>query len=154
MKSVTQGFSQPYKEPTSGSMARLRTISTGTVRLIPGTDCVNWQIDGLGLVNSRNMAFLNDKTFNNRSLGMPAETPPKNFSEVYIAAEQSITAVTTEDDHVLSISFRPETGADYELGSYCIRGKCFVSLRRIEASLDKNKISYTAEKFSVVGLCR
>lgn len=51
-----KSFATPYHEPPSPMSSRLRVITNQTVRLVPGSTCIDWKLPGVGMVNSRTFA--------------------------------------------------------------------------------------------------
>lgn len=150
---LDKGFMTPYLEPATGQLARLRSITGGTIRLIPNSACMNWSIPGAGIVNSRNFAMANDKSFNDRSLGMPTVTPQKNSSEVYVSANQDLTLAATEPQLYITISFRPEPNSDYEFKPVCDRRSCIATLSRLKTGTDGSPTIADPVPFKVATQC-
>jgi hypothetical protein len=119
-----KSFTTAYHEPQNPTTSRLRVITDQVVRLVPGSTCINWDLPGAGSVNSRSLAPLNDKTFNDKRLGIPGGEGVKNSAEVYVQPNTPLTVVYSGADGrhqcLYSTYFVPEAGADYEAASeYC-----------------------------------
>lgn len=137
---VVRSFSTPYAEPVDGEMARIRVISDGMVRAVPGKTCVDWRSPGAGVMVSAQKGFAN---LNGRNLGMPKnisryiEDPESQGivqSELRISAGKPIVLNFIGQGHAFSghkhachesMSFVPKAGAYYEAlflesGSYCL----------------------------------
>ena len=138
-----KSFTTAYKEPPSPTSSRLRVITNQTVRLVPGSTCIDWALPGVGMVNSRSFAIANDRTFNDRMLGIPDGDGVKNSSEVYIEPGKPITLVyagTPANGRYqcfTSVHFLPEVGADYESNS----GLCYITIEKITKNKDSGEIS-------------
>ncbi|AZF16393.1 hypothetical protein [Pseudomonas sp. R3-18-08] len=141
-----KSFTTAYIEPPSPTSSRLRVITNQTVRLVPGSTCVDWELPGVGMVNSRSFAIANDRTFNDRMLGIPGSDGIKNSSEVYIEPGKPITLVyagtpaSGRYQCFTSVHFLPEAGADYESNS----GLCYITIEKITKNEDSGEISRTA----------
>lgn len=138
---MVRSMSKRYEEPQEGQRARLRVVSDGLVRAVPGSSCVDWKKPGSGvLVIDRSGA----PNHNGRSLGMPASgysnlarTPGFVGAEVQVAANQPIVltylSVAPQRGGTFgrceaTESFIPEAGADYE-ASFTQSGlQCYVSV--------------------------
>jgi hypothetical protein len=154
LDAATGRFGTPYTEPKGGHVARLRAMTHGTIRLVPNSNCVDWTKPGAGSIGSRNSGLLNDKTFNDRRLGIPTDVPQQAASEVYIAAEQPLVLASTEGNQYIYISFTPAPGADYEFKPFCGRNKCSATLSRVVASGPGSSIVLTPVPFHRVDTCK
>lgn len=140
-----KSFTTPYHEPPSPTSSRLRVITNQTVRLVPGSTCIDWKLPGVGMVNSRTFAVANDRTFNDRMLGIPGSNGVQNSSEVYIEPGKPITLVYAgtsangRDQCFTSVNFVPEAGADYESHSML----CHITVEKIIRTGDSGEISRT-----------
>lgn len=138
-----KSFTTAYTEPPNPTSSRLRVITNQTVRLVPGSTCIDWALPDVGMVNSRSFAVANDRTFNDRVLGMPGNNGIKNSSEVYIEPGKPITLVyagTPANGRYqcfTSVYFLPEAGADYESNS----GLCYITIEKITKRKDSAEIS-------------
>lgn len=146
-------FGTPYTEPSGEGLARLRVITEGTTRLIPNSDCVDWHLPGAGSIASRNTALLNDKTFNDRSLGMPLNGKGKGSSEVYVAGGKSLVLASTEGNKYIDITFTPESGVDYEFRPICTWNNCIATLSRLIVAPETNSITTTPVPFTKATFC-
>ncbi|WP_255992132.1 hypothetical protein [Chitinolyticbacter albus] len=122
-----------YTPPKDGELARLRVLSTGVVRLIPESSCINASLGDTGIVANGNMTIFT-KAHNGASLGMPSSTAPKPdvvSAEVYIRANKPLVLDFADSvgtgfsqtggltlAHSLacgtSVTFTPLPGQDYE----------------------------------------
>jgi hypothetical protein len=113
--------------------------------LVPGSTCIDWALPGVGMVNSRTFAVANDRTFNDRILGIPGSNGVQNSSEVYIEPGKPITLVYAGTPANLryqcftSVNFIPEAGADYESKSEL----CRITIEKIIRTGDSGEISRT-----------
>ncbi|MEX5593591.1 hypothetical protein [Pseudomonas orientalis] len=155
-----RAYSTAYVEPASGDTARLRIITNGMARGVPGRDCIDWRVPGAGVMAVSESGFADQN--NGRSLGMPesnrrvqgqalARTELKvpagkpfamNFqSEGYASGGYSYSCRQ-------SFRFTPKVGEDYEL-ILLESGQCLVALQRLNATGKPE--NETVEK---AGLCR
>ncbi|AZE89551.1 hypothetical protein C4J97_2852 [Pseudomonas orientalis] len=140
-----KSFTTAYKEPPNPTSSRLRVITNQTVRLVPGSTCVDWALPGVGMVNSRTFAIANDRTFNDRMLGIPGGDGVKNSSEVYIEPGKPITLVyagtpaSGRYQCFTSVHFLPEDGADYESNSEL----CYITIEKITKNKGAGEIIRT-----------
>ena len=87
-------YSKAYMEPNSGDTARLRVITNGMVRGVPGRDCIDWRVQGAGVMAVKQSGFADQN--NGRSLGMPtgserADGMAHVRSELKVQANQPLT---------------------------------------------------------------
>ena len=68
-----RSLSTGYVAPTSGETARVRLITDGLVRAVPGRDCLDWNVPGAGVMASTKAGFP-DHNAENR--GIPGPTYP------------------------------------------------------------------------------
>ena len=140
-----KSFTTPYHEPPSPTSSRLRVITNQTVRLVPGSTCIDWALPGAGMVNSRTFAVANDRTFNDRILGIPGRKGGQNSSEVYIEPGKPITLVyagTPANGRYqcfTSVHFVPESGTDYESNSEL----CHITIEKITGNGESGEITHT-----------
>ncbi|GGP26044.1 hypothetical protein GCM10010971_18630 [Silvimonas amylolytica] len=117
-------MTRAYAEPQSGARARLRVVTTGEIRLIPGRDCHDEYAPGAGVVATQGYD-LADHHLNGRKLGMPDEPATDQrgtVSEVFVTAGQPVEVnfisqqiATGTSNWVCNLkwSFVPEAGKDY-----------------------------------------
>lgn len=114
-----QSFSTPYNEPASGETARLRVVTDGMARGVPGRDCVDWRVPGAGVMAVVQSGFANR---NGQSLGMPAS----DLMVAGVALARTELKVPGNQPFAVSyqnkaascrstFSFTPKSGQDYEL---------------------------------------
>lgn len=137
-----RAYSKAYVEPVSGDTARLRVITNGMARGVPGRDCIDWRVPGAGIMAVAQSGFADQN--NGRSLSMPpsgrevggqglARSELKvpagkpfamNFQSTgYISGGYSYSCQQT-------FRFTPEAGQDYEL-TLLDRGMCVIGLQRL-----------------------
>ena len=63
-----RSLSTGYVPPQSGETARVRLVTDGLVRAVPGRDCLDWSVPGAGVMASVKAGF---PDHNGASLGMP-----------------------------------------------------------------------------------
>lgn len=137
---TVRSFSTPYAEPVGGDIARIRIISNGMVRAVPGKTCVDWRSPGAGVMVSAQKGFAD---LNGRDLQMPKDLSgsiiiPKQSkierSELRISANTPIVLNFISQGYVSagnkyachgSLSFVAKAGANYEAlfleqGSQCL----------------------------------
>lgn len=120
-----KSFTTAYHEPQPPTTSRLRVTTDQLVRAVPNSTCINWDLPDVGMINSRSSAPLNDRTHNDKALGIPGGEGLKNSAEVYIRPDQPLTLVysgaSSRYQCVIGIHFVPEAGADYESTSeFCV----------------------------------
>jgi len=132
-----QAYSTPYAEPTAGDTARVRVITNGMVRGVPGRDCIDWRVPGSGGMAVAQSGFANR---NGQNLGMSAsdmmvegenlvrtelKVPGNKPFAVNFQSKSSYGASCQQ-----SFQFNPAAGQDYEL-IVLDSGSCLVSLQRL-----------------------
>lgn len=151
--SALQSFTTAYQEPLTPSSSRLRVTTDQTVRLIPGSACIDWSLPGAGIVNSRSLAVANNRKFNDRVLGVPGGKEAKNSSEVYVQPGNPIVLVYEGASRRIrcteSVYFVPEPGADYESNS----GLCYMAIAKIIKSESSGDIRREAVKVGRAKIC-
>lgn len=121
---TVKSFSKQYQEPSTGSRARIRVVSDGMVRAVPNSACVDWRLEGSGVIVTPAKGFAN---MNDRRLGMPpspaqklaSESTSFAISELYVQAGKPLVL-----DYLgqgaggyqcfIRRSFVPADGQDYE----------------------------------------
>lgn len=137
-----RAYSTAYVEPASGDIARLRVITNGMARGVPGRDCIDWRVPGAGVMAVAQSGFADQN--NGRSLGMPqsgrivegqglARTELKvpagkpfamNFQSTgYVSGGYSYSCQQT-------FRFTPQAGQDYKL-ILLDSGMCAIGLQRL-----------------------
>jgi len=108
---------RPYREPTSGPVARLRvSTASGYVRVHAGTRCPDWSSPRTGLAAVQEVMMSSGN--NGKSLGMPG-TAPAGFvsSEVVVQANEPLLLTFTSTKGRLACNlnyaFTPQPGRDY-----------------------------------------
>jgi len=140
---AVKSFNTPFASPTSGETARLRVVSDGMVRGVPGLECVDWYSPGAGVIVVPNETFAQR---NSEHLGMPAGKPvPAGWasSEVKVAADKPLTLTFLDGGRAVSynqkstclgmFTFTPKAGADYELTLHGYDA-CGVEFNRIDGA--------------------
>ncbi|MGB3127021.1 MAG: hypothetical protein WBB95_24685 [Pseudomonas sp.] len=129
-----KSFSTPYTEPASGEVARVRVISDGMVRGVPGRDCVDWRVPGAGVMAVVQSGFASR---NGQSLGMPASDLMVDGvelarTELKVPGNQPF-AVSYQNRSAscrATFSFTPKAGQDYEL-ILIDSGPCVASVQQL-----------------------
>ncbi|VVO02063.1 hypothetical protein [Pseudomonas fluorescens] len=138
-----RAYSTPYVEPTAGDTARLRVITNGMARGVPGRDCIDWRVPGSGVMAVAESGFADQN--NGRSLGIPAsnrhiEAQQLARTELKVPGDQPFTVNFQSEGSVSSgysyscqqtFRFTPKIGQDYEL-ILLESGQCLVSLQRLD----------------------
>ena len=142
-----QSWSRPYQEPLGDGLARLRVIINGTARLIPNSNCIAWDKPGTGSIASRVFALANDRTYNDRKLGIPADHELINASEVYLQPNEPFVLLTTQGNQYLNVTFVPIPNSDYEFYLDCSGRNCYGVLENIsmtdgESTLKRIPVKY------------
>ena len=96
--SAVKSFWTTYQAPESGPRAKIRVISTGMVRAVPESSCVDWRKPGAGVMVSAQKVYSN---LNGQSLDMPKHRggyllPADGeiqMSELYISAKRAADAI-------------------------------------------------------------
>lgn len=148
-----KSFTTAYQEPQNPTTSRLRVITDQVVRLIPDTRCVNWDLPGAGTVNSRSSAPLNDKTFNDKRLGIAGGEDAKNSAEVYVQPNTPLTVVYSGTARryqcFYSVYFVPQAGADYEATSEL----CTIAIHKIVKNGTTGEVSREPVKSDQAKVC-
>ena len=155
-----RAYNTAYVEPTSGDAARLRVITNGMARGVPGRDCIDWRVPGAGVMAVSESGFAGQN--NGRSLGMPesnrrVEAQGSARSELKVPANKPFAMNFQSEGYVSggnsyscrqSFHFTPKAGQDYEL-ILLDGGQCLVALQRLNpAGKPEN------EPVEKAGLCR
>lgn len=155
---TVKSFSTPYQEPTAGPSAQVRVVSDGMVRAVPSSDCVDWRIDGAGVMVSPIKGFAN---MNDRNLNMPASAAQalvkgSNFavSELLIPARKPMVLHYLSQGVAgyqcfVSRSFVPLEGKNYEAVYWQDKNKCNFRVNQIEQASAPIPVELTPAK-----LCR
>ncbi|QRY78348.1 hypothetical protein JVX91_22585 [Pseudomonas sp. PDNC002] len=138
-----KSYSTPYSAPQGGETARLRVITNGMARGVPGSACIDWRHPGAGVIAVAQSGFANR---NGQNLGMPPSRQAEQLqqgdfvsSEVAIPANQPFAFNFQSQGMVSggyayscqqSMTFTPEAGEDYEL-TLIESGQCFARLQRL-----------------------
>lgn len=137
-----RAYSKAYVEPVSGDTARLRVITNGMARGVPGRDCIDWRVPGAGIMAVAQSGFADQN--NGRSLSMPPsgrEVGGQGVarSELKVPAGKPF-AINSQSTGYISggysyscqqtFRFTPEAGQDYEL-TLLDSGMCVIGLQRL-----------------------
>lgn len=138
-----KSYSTPYAAPPGGETARLRVITNGMARGVPGSACIDWRQAGAGVIAVAQSGFANR---NGQKLGMPSSRQAEQLqqgdfvqSEVLIPANQPFAFNFQSQGMVSggyayscqqSMTFTPEAGQDYEL-LLMESGQCLARLQRL-----------------------
>lgn len=137
-----RAFSTPYVEPTAGDTARLRVITNGMVRGVPGRDCIDWRVPGAGVMAVSQSGFADQN--NGRRLDMPesnrrVEAQDLARSELKVPGDKPFAISFLSQGHVSvgvsyscrqNFRFTPKAGQDYEL-ILLDGGQCLAALQRL-----------------------
>ncbi|WP_017901943.1 hypothetical protein [Pseudomonas asplenii] len=136
--SNVRSFSTAYTSPQSGETARLRVVSDGMVRAVPGRNCLDWTSPGAGVMVSAQSGFTDR---NGERLGMPGVAPrlvDAVSSELVIAANKPVAFHFLAQQHYArqcfsTLTFVPRPGADYLLRA-TTAGACRIELDELRGS--------------------
>ncbi|UZE31850.1 hypothetical protein [Pseudomonas asplenii] len=125
-----RSFSTAYTSPQAGETARLRVVSDGMVRAVPGRNCLDWTSPGV-MVSAQ--SGFTDR--NGERLGMPGMAPRSVgavSSELVIPANKPIAFHYLAQQRYArqcfnTLSFVPRPGVDYQLQA-TMAGGCRVEL--------------------------
>ena len=137
-----RAYSTAYVEPVAGDTARLRVITNGMVRGVPGRDCIDWRVPGGGVMAVAQSGFADQN--NGRSLGMPesgrvVEGPGLARTELKVPAGKPLAMNFQSTGYVSggysyscqqTFRFTPQAGQDYEL-ILLDSGMCAIGLQRL-----------------------
>ncbi|MFO2466508.1 hypothetical protein OOJ96_24415 [Pseudomonas sp. 15FMM2] len=137
-----RAYSTNYVEPTAGDTARVRVITNGMVRGVPGRDCVDWREPGSGVMASAESGFADQN--NGRSLGMPVSNRDVKAeqlarTELKVPADKPFTVNFQSEGSrsggysyscQKSLHFTPKAGQDYEL-ILLDSGQCLMALQQL-----------------------
>ncbi len=154
-----RAYSKAYAEPSSGDTARLRVITIGMARGVPGRDCIDWRVPGAGIMAVAQSGFAGQN--NGRSLGMPPsgrEVGGQGLarSELKVPAGKPFAMNFQSSGYVSggysyscqqTFRFTPQAGQDYEL-ILLDSGMCVTSLQRLNPEGKAEK-----EPVEKAGLC-
>ncbi len=127
-----RSFSTAYTSPQAGETARLRVVSDGMVRAVPGRNCLDWTSPGAGVMVSAQSGFTDR---NGERLGMPGMAPRSAdavSSELVIPANKPIAFHYLAQQRYArqcfnTLSFVPRPGVDYQLQA-TMAGGCRIEL--------------------------
>ncbi|MGK9418038.1 hypothetical protein ACSSUR_18060 [Pseudomonas cedrina] len=113
-----RSLSTAYVPPQSGETARVRVITDGMVRAVPGRDCLDWNVPGAGVMASVKSGF---PDHNGETLGMPGPVYTWDgtvTSELLVPANKPIAfhylgRLQYSRQCFSTMSFVPRPGADY-----------------------------------------
>lgn len=139
-----RAYSTAYVEPVLGDTARLRIITNGMARGVPGSDCIDWRVPGAGVMAVSESGFADQN--NGRSLGMPesnrrveAKGQALARTELKVPAGKPFAMNFQSEGHVSAgysyscqqtFRFTPTAHQDYEL-ILLDSGRCLVALQRL-----------------------
>ncbi|MHC8300288.1 hypothetical protein [Pseudomonas sp. ZS1P83] len=137
-----RAYSTPYVEPATGDTARLRVITNGMARGVPGRDCIDWRVPGSGVMAVSESGFADQN--NGRRLGMPesnrrVEGQALARTELKVPGDKPFAMNFQSEGHVSAgfsyscqktFRFTPKAGQDYEL-ILLDGGQCLVALQRL-----------------------
>lgn len=152
---VQKSFYAHFAEATGGPTARIRVVTDGMVRAIPGSTCVDWKVEGAGVTASTSGIGVN---LNGRKLDMApgraqvlAQGSYFATSELSIAAEQPIVLTYLgffdRDQCFVSSSFVPKAGNSYEAVLWVDRKRCKVQLSDITEGVEGVPVKQTYANF-------
>lgn len=137
-----RAYSTAYVEPVAGDTARLRVITNGMARGVPGRDCIDWRVPGAGVMAVAQSGFADQN--NGRSLGMPesgrvVEGPGLARTELKVPAGKPFAMNFQSTGYVSggysyscqqTFRFTPQASQDYEL-ILLDSGMCAIGLQRL-----------------------
>ncbi|WP_339452266.1 hypothetical protein [Pseudomonas sp. JAI120] len=126
-----------YVAPQTGETARVRLITDGLVRAVPGRDCLDWNVPGAGVMASTKAGF---PDHNGESLGMPG---PIYSWAAAVSSELVVPANKPIAFHYLgqlqysrqcsaSMAFVPRPGVDYMVQA-SMYANCSIQLHELPA---------------------
>ncbi|UXZ21107.1 hypothetical protein KZH41_21810 [Pseudomonas sp. YeP6b] len=132
-----RSLSTGYAPPQSGETARVRLITDGLVRAVPGRDCLDWNVLGAGVMASTKSGF---PDHNGESLGMPGPIYTWNgavTTELVVPANKPIALhylgqLQYSRQCFSSMSFVPRPGVDYMVQA-TIYANCSIQLHELPA---------------------
>ncbi|OCW22006.1 hypothetical protein [Pseudomonas sp. S3E12] len=132
-----RSLSTGYVAPQTGETARVRLITDGLVRAVPGRDCLDWNVPGAGVMASTKAGF---PDHNGESLGMPG---PIYSWAAAVSSELVVPANKPIAFHYLgqlqysrqcsaSMAFVPRPGVDYMVQA-SMYANCSIQLHELPA---------------------
>ena len=113
--SAVKSFWTTYQAPESGPRAKIRVLTTGMVRAVPESSCVDWRKPGAGVMVSAQKVYSN---LNGQSLDMqkrrggyilPVDGEIQ-MSELYISAKGPLTLYLMGRDTIRAGRYFPARG--------------------------------------------
>ncbi|WP_122221774.1 hypothetical protein [Pseudomonas syringae group genomosp. 3] len=139
-----RSLSTSYTPPDTGDTARIRIITDGLVRAVPGRDCLDWNAPGAGVMVSAKSGF---PDHNGENLGI--QGPVYSWagavsSELIIPANKPIALHYLGQLHYSrqcfkTMTFVPKNGVDYMIQA-SMSGDCSFQLDELAA----NNLRWTA----------
>jgi len=160
--SAVQSFWTTYQAPESGPRAKIRVISTGMVRAVPESSCVDWRKPGAGVMVSAQKVYSN---LNGQSLDMPKRRggyllpadAEIQISELYISAKGPLTLYLMGAGYdsggkirscQRAVSFVPEPGKNYDAVLTEHGRNCLIQVDELDAVGD-----FESVPLQKAGLC-
>lgn len=148
-----KSFTVPYIEPEGGTTTRVQVITDEIVKLMPDRSCIDWNAPGTGIVAARSFGPGNDKTLNDRKLGMPSNGDIKKVSEVYVKSGAPLVIIYNAGGCEIAATFISEPNTDYQILSGINRGSCTMALSKIARDNSTGKVVYLPVKLEKAKRC-
>ena len=132
-----RSLSTGYIPPQSGETARIRLLTDGLVRAVPGRDCLDWNVPGAGVMASAKSGF---PDHNGENLGIPGpiySLAGSVSSELVVPANKPITLhylgrLQYSRQCAKTMTFVPQPGVDYMVQA-TMSADCSFQLDELEA---------------------
>ncbi|WP_235986749.1 hypothetical protein [Pseudomonas triticifolii] len=113
-----RSLSTGYVPPKGGETARIRLLTDGLVRAVPGRDCIDWNVPGAGVMASAKSGF---PDHNGENLGIPGPIYSLTgavSSELVVPANRPIALhylgrLQYSRQCAKTMTFVPRPGVDY-----------------------------------------
>lgn len=132
-----RSLSTGYVPPQGGETARIRLLTDGLVRAVPGRDCLDWNVPGAGVMASAKPGF---PDHNGENLGIPGPIfswAGAVSSELVVPANKPIAfhylgRLQYARQCAKTMTFVPRPGADYMVQA-TMSADCSFQLDELEA---------------------
>ncbi len=132
-----RSLSTGYVPPQGGETARIRLLTDGLVRAVPGRDCLDWNVPGAGVMASAKPGF---PDHNGENLGIPGPIfswAGAVSSELVVPANKPIAfhylgRLQYSRQCAKTVTFVPRPGVDYMVQA-TMSADCSFQLDELEA---------------------
>ncbi|QXH80184.1 hypothetical protein AAHI06_23155 [Pseudomonas salmasensis] len=132
-----RSLSTGYVPPQGGETARIRLLTDGLVRAVPGRDCLDWNVPGAGVMASAKPGF---PDHNGENLGIPGPIfswAGAVSSELVVSANKPIAfhylgRLQYSRQCAKTMTFVPRPGVDYMVQA-TMSADCSFQLDELEA---------------------